>query len=118
MFAKARFLLMLAILLCGAAFVTAPLEGAAELKLREAIRSELATTDLDRINAPLGQVALAACKLDMDSCYEVLRSQIETRYEHRSLYSVFTVEGFGKTVTCYGLFTRYFCPGGLVDLQG
>ena len=118
MFAKARFLLMLAVLLCGAAVVTAPGQGAGELKLREAIRSEIASTDLDQVDLPLGQVALAACKLDTDSCFDVLRSQIETRYEHRTLYSVFIVEGFGKTVSCYGVFTRYFCPGGLVDLQG
>ncbi len=118
MFAKTRFFLMLVILLAGVAFVTAPGRGAGELKLREALQAELARTDLAQVDAPLGRVALAACKVDADACYDLVREMLTVEYQHRKLYSVFTVEGFGKTATCYGVLTRYVCPGGVVDLQG
>ena len=115
---KLRFGLVLAILLGGVALVTAPGQGAGELKLRAALERELARADPDSAGGPLGQGALAACRLDPESCYSLVRARIETHYEHRMVYSVFTVEGFGKTATCYGAFTRYVCPGGVVDIGG
>jgi hypothetical protein len=117
MHSKLRFFLMLTILLAGVAFVTAPGRGAAELTLREALQDELARADLSRIDAPFGRVALAACKVDADSCYSLVREMLTMRYTHHRLYSTFTVEGFGKTATCYGALTRYVCPAGVVDLQ-
>lgn len=118
MFARIKFVLITILLLGAVALVTAPGQGAAELKMRAALEARLAGADLGRVETPLGKVALAACKLDPDSCYSLVREQIETQYQHRVVYSVFRAEGFGKTATCYGAFTRYFCPGGLIDLAG
>lgn len=118
MFARIRFLLVSIVLLGAVAMVTAPGQGAGELKLRAALEQQLTTTDLSKVDAPLGKMALAACKLDPDACYEVVRDQIETRYEHHVIYSVYSVQGLGKSATCYGAFTQYFCPGGLVELGG
>jgi hypothetical protein len=48
-------------------------------------------------------------------CYELVRPEIDTVYTDYAVFSRFDIEGLGKEATCYGAFTRFFCPGGLKD---
>ncbi|MCC1492230.1 hypothetical protein [Cognatishimia sp. F0-27] len=109
-----RFLLLLAALAALAGFATRPGVDDAETAMREQVLLAVANQEL-RGKSTAEQAALLACRLDPTSCYDLIRSGIDITFEARLVYARVDLEGFGKSATCYGLFTRFFCPGGLRD---
>lgn len=107
--------LIVVALIAGAAYVTKPDEADAEAALRERLILALATEDLSSGRSAGQKLALAACKLDISTCYDLLRSEIATVYSDFGVASRVEMAGLGRTATCYGVFTRFFCPGGLKD---
>jgi len=101
-------------LVAGAAYVTKPDEADAEDALRAQLTLALATEDLSGRSIEQ-RLALAACKLDVSTCYDLVRPEIATVYTDLGVISRIKMAGLGKTTTCYGVFTKFFCPGGLKD---
>ncbi|MGH1415265.1 MAG: hypothetical protein ACRBB0_17375 [Pelagimonas sp.] len=58
--------------------------------------------------------ALLACRLSPQSCIELLISGLDLDYQDRHLYAKIDLEGFGMSANCYGLYTKFYCPNGLV----
>lgn len=112
------FLIVLAGLAAGVAFVTKPGEAAAEAELREQVMTAVARRDLGEGQSTAQNLALAACKLRPNDCYDLLRSGIETTFTDHVLYVQFGLTGFDRQATCYGAFTRFYCPGGLRKADG
>ncbi|KUF09321.1 hypothetical protein [Pseudoponticoccus marisrubri] len=94
------------------ALVTKPSVEAAEAELQRQVTQAVANERLQEAQA-LDAALLLACRLDPQTCYSVLRSGITLSYEDRLLYARVDLDGFGLTATCYGLYTRFLCPGGL-----
>lgn len=107
-----RYLVLLLIFAAGAAYLTKPGEADAEAKLREEVMIGVATQDLDAAQGTGAALALAACKLRPSECYDLLRSGLTVTYTDQTLFSKVEVEGFDRKATCYGVYTRFFCPGG------
>ena len=95
-----------------AAFLSKPGPDAAEAELRSQLMSAIANKQLGNQDG-LNAAALLACRLDPNSCYDLLRSGIDMTFEDRHLYAKLTLDGFDHSASCYGLYTRFFCPGGL-----
>jgi hypothetical protein len=94
------------------AYATNPTKDDAEEEMRNQLMRALITEDLKGKNA--GETAaLLGCRLDPDTCFEFVRSGIDMTFEDRYLYSKLELEGFDRKASCYGLFTRFVCPGGL-----
>ena len=109
-----RLLLILAVI-AAIAWVTKPDETEAEATLREQLVLAVGRADVGESGSVGRDLALAVCKMRPSDCYELLRPEIETVYTDYAVFSRFDIEGLGKEATCYGLFTRFFCPGGLED---
>lgn len=107
-----RYLILLLIFAAGAAYLTKPDQADAEAVLREEVMIGVATRDLDASQGTGAALALAACKLRPSECYDLLRSGLTVTYTDQTLFSMVVVEGFDRRATCYGLYTRFFCPGG------
>ncbi len=107
------YLVILLALLAGAAFVTKPSEADAEAALREQVMLAVARQELGEGRSTGQNLALAACKLRPNDCYDLLRSGLEVTYSDKTLFLRVDLEGFERRMTCYGAFTRFTCPGGL-----
>ncbi len=110
------FLLVLGALAAGVAYVTKPDEAAAEATLREQVMLAVAKRQLGEGQSTAQNLALAACKLRPNDCYDLLRSGIDTAFIDRGVFVQFDLTGFERQATCYGAFTRFFCPGGMQPL--
>jgi hypothetical protein len=95
-----------------AAYVTKPGREDVDDALRRALFEKLFTTNIDEGRDMLGNAAIIGCRLDPQSCFELLRSGLEVTYEDKILYARVTVEGFGRRAVCTGAFTRFNCPDG------
>lgn len=95
-----------------AALLTKPSRDDAETELRRQMATQIAEQDLSKTSG-LDAAALIACRVDTATCMDLLRSGLDLSYEDRTLYSRVTVTGFERSAACYGLYTRFFCPGGL-----
>ncbi|MDA7426513.1 hypothetical protein [Thalassococcus lentus] len=107
-----KFLFGMATMAALAAYVTNPTQEDAEAEMRVQLMTALANEDLKGKNGA-ETAALLGCRLNPDTCYDLLRSGIEMTFEDRHLYSKLELEGFERSANCYGLYTRFICPGGL-----
>lgn len=107
--------LVLVALIGLAAHLTRPSEDAAEATLKDMVIQALAEQEIDPARGAGGNLALGLCKLDPNECYKVIRSGIEATYSQSTFHSQVQIAGFGKTASCYGMFTKFICPGGLRD---
>jgi hypothetical protein len=94
-----------------AAWFTRPDMDQAEAEIRATILNAVATEDIKGKDA-VSSAALMGCRLSPETCYELVRSGLETTYEDRIFYAAFTITGFDRRATCYGAFATFFCPGG------
>ncbi len=101
--------ILFALLLGVAAWITRPGLGAFDAMLRTAIQTRIATTDVDAGGDALSTVALIGCKLKPSTCFDAVRQSLEVVEEDRTLFTRFTVKGFGQETTCTGAFTRIWC---------
>ncbi len=106
-----RLLVLLIALGLLGAWLTRPDEDQARAEMRATILETLATQDLDGQDA-IGAAALMGCRLNPEGCYDLIRAGLDTNFEDRIFYSVFSVAGFDRRATCYGAFTTFACPGG------
>lgn len=102
-------LALLAALLAGAAIATRPGPAAFDSMLEDAIRDRVANTDIDASGEALPTLALAACKLRPSDCVRLVRDTLDVRFDEELFVTRATVEGFGRTTTCTGAFTRFVC---------
>lgn len=110
-----KFLIVVLGLGACAAWLTVPDKDQAEAALQTEVQNALNAQEFGK-GAGL-DAALVACRIRPDSCYSLLRSGLDLSYERSALYATTTVSGFGKTASCYGAFTKFFCPGGLKDAE-
>lgn len=108
-----RFILGMIAMALIAAFATKPGPEAAQDALRQQIQLAVANEGLDG-KSGLDTAALLLCRADPSACTDLLMSGIDVTYEDRHLYARVDLDGYKMTATCYGLYTRFFCPGGLV----
>ena len=108
-----RFLLGMIVMALIAAFITKPGPEAAQDALRDQIQLAVANEKFDN-KSGLDTAALLLCRADPSACTEFLMSGIDVEYEDRHLYARVDLDGYKMTATCYGAFTKFFCPGGLV----
>lgn len=102
-----------AVVIAAAAYLTKPEEADAEAALREQLMMAVAREELGAGRTAGENLALAACKLRPNDCYDLVRSGMETGFTDHVLYVRFTMSGFERAATCYGAFLRFYCPGGL-----
>ena len=107
-----RILIVVMVLVLGGAWLTKPDEADAEAVLRDQVMIAVARQDLGEGRSTGENLALAACKLRPSDCYDLLRSGLEVSYTDQKLFLKVDVSGFEREATCYGVFTRFFCPGG------
>lgn len=107
-----RFLLGMIAMALIAAFFTKPGPEAAQDELRRQVQLAVANEGLDG-KSGLDAAALLLCRADPRACTDFLVSGIDLAYEDRFLYARIDLEGFDLTATCYGLYTRFWCPDGL-----
>ncbi|WP_323766693.1 hypothetical protein [Antarctobacter sp.] len=108
-----RFVLGMIAMALIAAFITKPGPEAAQDALRDQIQLAVANEKLDN-RSGLDAAALLLCRVDPAACTDLLVSGIEMTYEDRHLYARVDLNGYKMTATCYGAYTQFFCPGGLV----
>ncbi|MGR3500800.1 hypothetical protein [Pseudaestuariivita sp.] len=107
------FILVVLGLLAGAAYATKPTKQDGERALKDQLLLALAKEELKR--KTMGQqLALTLCRTSPEECYKLVRGEIDTDFTDQTLYVRYDVEGFDHRATCYGAFTQFFCPGGLV----
>ncbi|MBW4981582.1 hypothetical protein KZZ07_03415 [Mameliella sp. CS4] len=107
-----RFLLGMIVMALIGAYLTKPGPEAAEAELRRQVQLTVANEELDG-KSGLDAAALLLCRADNRACTDLLMSGIDLTYEDRYLYARIDIKGYKMTATCYGLYTRFFCPGGL-----
>ncbi len=106
------FLVVLAAIVAGVAYVTKPDERKAERALKDALLLALAKEELEG-KTGAQKLALTLCRTSPNECYDLVRAGIETEFTEKPLYVQLEVAGYDHRATCYGAFTQYFCPGGL-----
>ncbi|KNG94274.1 hypothetical protein [Pseudaestuariivita atlantica] len=107
------FLVLVAALASVVAYVTKPDAADAEATLKDQLLLALAKEELKGKN-PAEQLAITICRTSPNECYNLVRRQIDSRFEDKGLYVQLDLAGFDHSATCYGAFTQFFCPGGLV----
>lgn len=112
-----RFILGMIAMALIAAFATKPGRGAAQDELRRQVQLAVANEGLDG-KSGLDAAALLLCRADPRACTDFLVSGIDLAYEDRYLYARIDLSGYDMTATCYGLYTRFWCPDGLKPVRG
>lgn len=110
------FLLVVVLATAGAAYLTKPGAVDAEVALRAQVMQAVEMQELGEGQTAAQALALAACKLRPTDCYDLLRSGIEMQVTDRTLFTRVDMRGFERQAVCYGVFTRFVCPGGLKPL--
>ncbi len=108
-----KFLLGMLTMAAIGAWLTNPSMEDAEAELK---RQVIAAVDSQSLGTGSGldAAALLACRVDRDGCYSLVRTGIDITRDNRQLYSRFDLEGFGRSATCYGLYTGFWCPRGML----
>jgi len=109
------YLFLLLILAGGAAYLTKPAEAEAEAVLRQEVMLKVATEEIGEARGAAENLALAACKLRPNDCYDLLRGGMDVRYTDKTLWLEVELEGYERRAKCYGAFGRFFCPGGWAE---
>ena len=106
-------LILVAVLavLAGLAVVTRPGLPAFDAMLDRVIRDRVAGTDIGDGDRPLPELALAACKLRPTDCVTLVRAALDVRIDEGLFMTRVSVDGLGRTMTCRGVYTRFFCKG-------
>lgn len=107
-----RLLTRLAVLLAIIGLIAAltrPGPVAFDAMLDRAIRERVANTDIGTGGEALPTIALAACKLRPTDCVALVREALDVTFEERVFVTRARVEGFGRTLSCLGVFGRFFC---------
>ncbi len=110
-----RILIALTFIAAMAAVVTKPRPDRVELLLRDKVQSAIAAQSSASTTNPAAKTALALCKLDANACFRLIRAGIDLTYTDRWLFARVDLAGFGKTTTCYALFTRLICTGDILS---
>ncbi len=111
-----RFLIGLLVLAAVAAYFTKPEEADAEAVLREQVMIGVAKEDIGQGRSTAENLALTACKLRPNDCYDLLRSGLDVTYTDQHLFLKVDLEGYERRATCYGAFGQFVCPGGFEKL--
>lgn len=109
-----KFLSGMIVMAALGAWLTNPSRQDAEAEMRAQLMTALASERLDGKTAA-ETAALLGCRINPAACFDLVRAGVELTYEDRHLYSRLDLEGFGRKAKCYGLFTRFICPGGLQE---
>ena len=104
-------LLAIVAVLAGFAVVTRPGPAAFDAMLDRLIRDRVASTDIGDGDRPLPELALAACKLRPTDCVTLVRAALDVRIDEGLFMTRVSVDGLGRTMTCRGVYTRFFCKG-------
>jgi hypothetical protein len=107
-----KFLAGMTFMAAVAAFFTNPDLDDAEKTLKAELMEIVAAQELGKQDG-LNAAALLACRVDPNSCYDLLRSGINMTFENNHLYAKLQLEGFNRSASCFGMYDRFFCPGGL-----
>lgn len=99
-----------------AAFLTKPGPEDVDAALRRALFERLFGEEIEEGRDILGNAALIGCRIDPQSCFDLLRAGLEVSYEDNFLFARVTVQGFGRRADCFGAFARFSCPGGFAKL--
>jgi len=108
-----KILAALVLIAIAAAYFTKPDQARAEAALKDQLLMALAREDIGGTRGAAGNLALIGCKLKPQSCFELVRSGIDAKFQDHVLYTTYDIAGFGKTANCIGAFTTFLCPGGL-----
>lgn len=95
------------------AWFTNPSMEDAEAELKRQLLTAVESQSLGS-GSGLDAAALLACRVDTNTCYDLVRTGIDVTHDDRVLYGRFDIEGFGRKAVCYGLFTTFLCPDGMV----
>lgn len=107
-----KFLAGMTFMAAIAAFLTNPDLDDAEKTLKAQVMESIATKELGEQDG-LNTAAILACRVDPNGCYSLLRSGIDMTFENKYLYAKLDLKGFNRTASCFGMYDRFFCPGGL-----
>jgi hypothetical protein len=107
-----RFLLGMIAMAAIGAFLTKPGHESAQEELRRQVQLAVSSEQLDG-KSGLDTAALLLCRADPVLCTDLVVSGIDLTYEDRHLYARIDLDGFNLGATCYGMYTRFFCPGEL-----
>tara|TARA_R110001606_G_C15096088_1_gene619142 strand:- start:142 stop:483 length:342 start_codon:yes stop_codon:yes gene_type:complete len=108
-----KFLIVALGLTAAAAYFTKPTAAEVDTQFNVLLQQAIAAGKLSDIADPAAVLMLAACKANAATCADLARAAMTVEYTDAKLLARVRVEGFGKTTTCYGAFTKLFCPGGL-----
>ncbi|WP_377508855.1 hypothetical protein [Octadecabacter sp. R77987] len=110
-----KLLFVLVLLAAVSAYFTRPGPDGIEAQINTMLQSAINDGQLEDLNDPGAVVLLALCKSDVPACAQMLRQGMDVTLSDQKLFTTVRATGFGKSVTCYGAYTRLFCPGGLRD---
>ncbi|WP_368185036.1 hypothetical protein [Aestuariibius sp. HNIBRBA575] len=107
-----RLLLSLIIFALLAAYLTKPSEENLEAQIGTLLQKAVQDGQLDQVSDPAALLLLAACKSDANACARLARSAMDVTYQDRHVFLQVDASGFGREMTCYGVYTKLICPGG------
>jgi hypothetical protein len=96
-----------------AAYLTKPTRAEVDTQIDALLQQAIAAGELSDIADPAAVLMLVACKANAATCADIARAALTVDYTDAKLLARVRVEGFGKTTTCYGAFTKLICPSGL-----
>ncbi|MGR3483706.1 MAG: hypothetical protein ACU0BF_00015 [Paracoccaceae bacterium] len=109
-----RLLLLLAVLLLGAA-LTRPSEDRAADLLLQRLQAEIASGTLPADADAAQRVALRLCQAAQPACAQLIGAGVRMGYDDWRVAARVPVRAFGRETTCLAVATRLVCGG---DLQG
>lgn len=95
------------------AWITNPGMEEAEAELKRQVFDALESQSMGS-GSGLDAAALLACRVSPEACYDLVRTGIDITHDDRIVYSRFDITGFGREARCYGIYTTFVCPGGMV----
>ena len=104
-------LLAIVAVVAAAAIATRPGPAAFDAMLDRVIRDRIASADIGTEGQALPTLARAACNLRPTDCVALVRKALEVRFDQGLFITRVSVDGLGRTMTCRGAFTRFFCKG-------
>lgn len=107
-----KFLAGMIVMATIAAFASRPSLDDTNAEIRAQLAKSLTEIRLNSLQG-LDAAALLACRVDPNTCIKLIASGFDVQYENRHLYAKIDVSGFDMQARCYGVYTRFFCPGGL-----
>lgn len=106
-------LIIFAALLGGFAYLSKPDAADVDTKIAQTISKEIVEGDINASGDPAMALLLLTCKGNVETCTQIVQGGITTTLQDRYVYTAVDVSGFGFAATCYGAFTKFYCPGGL-----